>query len=517
MCGNGVREGAEACDYGSFNGNAGIPCSATCQCLTPTSTDVDGDGVDDGCDNCDGAFLQDPAGYNPDQRNTDCAPGGSLPGCSDGGDVCDPCPAVADNTLCDPLLSGGINAGTTTQTVLSRGPSVNTRPPNGTITITVPPFSLCTDTTISVTNNRGPANAFSIRASKYALRPQGTHFLVPATVAITWDDADNDGEVNDGTCINNPSVTCDQPSDCTAFGGGCNGVGNAHESSLMWQRNNTPFSKEGFYLPCNNAGSNSTVPCQCPAHDPLGNSTNCSNAGSGAKADCSGGVAGAGSGCATVALECSQSGNSWGFETCDFSSMVFGERSADLIPGGGTPASDCYMEWVVENPFNNPGFDKKGLLHKIQTCRDGDPACDADATVDGRCTFRVGICLNNEDRRLVKSGASACTAADVEIWELKKPLPTSGKPDEAANAVAIRDAIASLGPSTVGGVGNQLVTFAPALTSGPACSSLVPITVPLKGSKGRAALGARATTSVPPGASRGVRDTDKLKLVCLAP
>jgi hypothetical protein len=34
-----------------------------------------------------------------------------------------------------------------------------------------------------------------------------------------------------------------------------------------------------------------------------------------------------------------------------------------------------------------------------QTCRDGDPQCDADGVADGHCTMRVALCLNVFDFR----------------------------------------------------------------------------------------------------------------------
>ena len=89
-CGNGVLEGAEACDDGDTAAQDG--CSATCtveqdytctgepSVCTVSGTDTDGDGVLDTVDNC----VSTP---NPNQADTD----------GDGiGDVCDNCATVAN-------------------------------------------------------------------------------------------------------------------------------------------------------------------------------------------------------------------------------------------------------------------------------------------------------------------------------------------------------------------------------------------------------------------------------------
>ncbi len=164
--------------------------------------------------------------------------------------------------------------------------------------------------------------------------------------------------------------------------------------------------------------------------------------------------------------------------------------------------------------------DRKGFPNRTHTCVDGDPLCDTDGSANGTCTFRVGLCLNNDDSRLLKKGVAACAASDVATWEVKKPRPTSGHPEEAANALALRGAVAALGPSTIGGSDQQLVTFTPPLSAGELCTAFVDLAVPIgtaSGGKGRASIGARATTTPPLGMTRGTRDTDKLKLACLPP
>jgi hypothetical protein len=338
-----------------------------------------------------------------------------------------------------------------------------------------------------------------------------------------WADDDSsgagDGDVDLGVCAGATCAvgeTCDGSGDCSPLS--CIGGQNVQEKTLWLKRNTRKFSREGFEKVTStgfgvSCSGSQDINCQCQSHDPLPASTLCPPPSPGplAAANCS---HSAGEMCATVALECARQDNTWTFETCDFSTIAVGEAAADLVPGGGSAATDCVAEWAVDAWLQNPAFDHKGLPKTEHVCRDGDPGCDADGAADGRCMFRVGVCLNNPDTRL-----PACTPQDVATWELKKPRPSSPKPIEAANALALRGAVQALAASTVGGPNGEVVTFTPPFATTEGCSELVELTVPLKGAlqnkPGKQKIRTRATTTPPVGAPRGIRDTDTLVLKCV--
>ena len=395
-CGNGVRDGGEECDDGAD------PNCVNCVCQSP-GPDGDGDGVADDCDNCSTAF-------NPDQRNSDCNINEANDlGCAQG-DVCDPCPVFDDDIDCDPGVSGGWNVGPAGATI-SLGGDFCSEIPRATVTIEVPPGALCTDTSITVTSHHLPFGLFGDQANQalhYAFRPENFHFDVPVTVTLGWNDADADGKIDKGLCLPSASSPCTSSSVTCSTScplGTCFGGGATHESSLVLRRNGDTVTSEGFggfpgcsFPPVNNGCTG--VACKCPAHAAPLASTCCP----GPHADCSGGAAGAGKNCATVALACSEATNQWAFETCDFSNVFLAEPAADLIPGGGKLASDCVAEWRVDNPLNAPAVDNRGFPSPKQTCTDGDPTCDADGAADGVCTFRVALCFNAADDRLLNKG-----------------------------------------------------------------------------------------------------------------
>ena len=72
--------------------------------------------------------------------------------------------------------------------------------------------------------------------------------------------------------------------------------------------------------------------------------------------------------------------------------LVWTSTAWGLIPGGRSPRTDCLAEWRVTTRNVVPSRALGAL-----DCQDGDPACDADGTEDGGCTFNVAVCTNQSD------------------------------------------------------------------------------------------------------------------------
>lgn len=73
---------------------------------------------------------------------------------------------------------------------------------------------------------------------------------------------------------------------------------------------------------------------------------------------------------------------------------------ADPFPGGGSRITDCFA--YLDAPVNWPPERPRSVR-----CVDGDPSCDADATVDGVCRIPVGVCAN-------VTGSAYCAAGEVD-------------------------------------------------------------------------------------------------------
>jgi hypothetical protein len=140
---------------------------------------------------------------------------------------------------------------------------------------------------------------------------------------------------------------------------------------------------------------------------------------------------------------------------------------AALIPGGGPPRSDCYLEFDVQG---------RALTSRTVECTDGDPSCDLDGECDEGCRFGVAVCLNQHDPALPN-----CTP----------PFPPTG---------LLR--VFERGRDQVG-------LNIPAFDSS-ACGAFVSVDTPVTRRK---AVGRRIRT-LAISAGRPRRDRDLLKLVC---
>ncbi len=178
------------------------------------------------------------------------------------------------------------------------------------------------------------------------------------------------------------------------------------------------------------------------------------------------------------------------------------------IPGGRRKTTTCAAEWTVANATNSPWYDRKGFKNLRQSCRDGDSNCDYDGTADGQCTFRLGLCFNNDDSRF-----PSCVSADVASFDLRRPRADSSRAWEAAAASRILAGATSLAPGTVttGGKHQSTLTYTPAVTETDACSATFDVIVPLKSPTRKGKLRIRTRTV----GSAGSKDADKLLLTCL--
>jgi hypothetical protein len=164
-----------------------------------------------------------------------------------------------------------------------------------------------------------------------------------------------------------------------------------------------------------------------------------------------------------------------------------------LIPGGGSRRTDCHAEWQVKNATNLPFLGRGNLVNAIQTCTDGDPACDADGAANGSCSFRTSLCFN------VADASVPCTPGTTNSVR----IALGSKPTTVANADALLEALETLG-GTRAGTRQDRVEFAPPL-NGNRCSPFTSLTVAAGGKEN-----VRARILAPD----GQQDRDRIRLVC---
>jgi len=168
-----------------------------------------------------------------------------------------------------------------------------------------------------------------------------------------------------------------------------------------------------------------------------------------------------------------------------------GTGAGSCVPGGTHGSRDCFGEFKVRAAL------AAGLPPSRVTCVDGDPTCDADA-VSGTCTFRVALCLNNEDDRL------GCEPDLVTSVRLK------GAPAFSAGGQAILGAVGGFGSSSWIARGRG-IAFAPAVVERNRCTPYGTFEVRRRKRVGKSKITAVVATQ------RSGKDASKLQLVCLAP
>ncbi len=186
-------------------------------------------------------------------------------------------------------------------------------------------------------------------------------------------------------------------------------------------------------------------------------------------------------------------------QMCDDANAVIGDFCGaacelERIRGGGKPATDCIVEWQVNNPGNLPLLDKRGGFNSQQRCLDDDPACDFDGGVAGSCTFRVRACANNTD-------VPGCAPRSrLAAWELR--TPNASQAAKSPVLAAVRDALATIPGTIVGPSAHDL------------CSGDVEVTVPLRGSAAVPHPGKLKLIDVAR-TYDDATDKDTLRLICL--
>jgi hypothetical protein len=135
-----------------------------------------------------------------------------------------------------------------------------------------------------------------------------------------------------------------------------------------------------------------------------------------------------------------------------------------LVPGTARKSRGCVGEWLLEH--SALALRRNEVPRRVQHCRDGDPACDADGTADGRCTMNVGFCVNVFDPRLLKADRSpACRTHRIRGVRILRAGSRQRDPVAADNQRSLR--------ALLGGL-PQLPTR---LRS--ACTATAPVVVPV--------------------------------------
>lgn len=150
----------------------------------------------------------------------------------------------------------------------------------------------------------------------------------------------------------------------------------------------------------------------------------------------------------------------------------------DRMTPGGRGKKECHVELWGQDPDRS----RSGRPRNRWTCDDGDPACDRDLAVDGKCTYAIGACFGLTDPR-----AEKCTPLEADSAEVALRPKVAGSDAFPALQAAVDDVL----PVT-----------------GAGCSALVPIEV---------AAGGKKKILVTASAAGSKLDRDRVTLKCKTP
>jgi len=148
---------------------------------------------------------------------------------------------------------------------------------------------------------------------------------------------------------------------------------------------------------------------------------------------------------------------------------------------GRSTTNACHLEWLFSPP---PLLGAGDIPRRRLSCDEGS-ACDADAKRDGQCTFRLVLCINNDDPRRI-----FCAPDQVDAFEVRLPNPGHlADSADANNLTTLEGAAGANGFGvTVQRSDSVVFTGRPNRTRN-LCSPPLSLTVPLRG--GGAKVGKR--------------------------
>jgi len=148
------------------------------------------------------------------------------------------------------------------------------------------------------------------------------------------------------------------------------------------------------------------------------------------------------------------------------------------VPGSSSSRNGCDLEWLF---MPAPELPASGIPRRSISCREGDATCDLDGKSDARCTFRLSLCINNDDPRV-----PSCIPSQLDSFEVRQPNPQ--RPLDAADSANLAGLEAAAGPAGFGVTvrrGDLVVSRGVPNATRNLCSAPLSIVVPLGGSTTR--------------------------------